>query len=42
MSDTSAIGLTALYGAFTGLTVITVALRFYARSHQKVALLWDD
>ncbi|KAK5997695.1 hypothetical protein PT974_00050 [Cladobotryum mycophilum] len=42
MSDTSAVGNSALAGTFTGLAVITVSLRFFARRSQKLPLLADD
>lgn len=42
MSDTSAVGLEALCGAFIGLTTITIVLRFYGRYRQKLPFLADD
>ncbi|OAA50679.1 hypothetical protein NOR_01129 [Metarhizium rileyi] len=42
MSDTSAAGTISLCAVFTGLTTAAVALRFYARKHQKNPLLADD
>lgn len=42
MSDTSAPGLYTVTSVLLGLAVLAVALRFYARHHQKAALLADD